>query len=127
MRSILGLLLAATMSTMLAPAASAQPATPAPATRLKLGVIGFHHDHVFGFFRSYLTRKDIDIVGYVETDKDLAARIATRYHLDSKMIYPSVDELIEKTHPQAVVTYTSTFEHRAVVEACAKKSVHVMM
>jgi predicted dehydrogenase len=95
--------------------------------RLKLGVIGFHHDHVLGFFRNYLKRPDIDIVGYVEPDKALAARTAERYHLDPKIIYSSVDELIEKAHPQAVCTYTSTFEHRAVVETCAKHGVHVMM
>src|SRR4051812_42386506 len=112
-RLLLAALVLATVACGVSPA-DAQPAAPA-ATRLKLGVIGFHHDHVFGFFRSYLQRPDIEIVGYVEADKELAARIAARYHLDPKTIYASVDELIEKTHPQAVVTYTSTFEHRAVV------------
>lgn len=127
MRLLFGILLAATLAPVLASTAAAQPAPAANPAKLKLGVIGFHHDHVFGFFRSYQNRKDIDIVGYVEADKDLAARIASRYKLDPKTIYSSVEELIEKTHPQAVVTYTSTFEHRAVVEACAKRSVHVMM
>jgi predicted dehydrogenase len=94
---------------------------------LKLGVIGFHHDHVFGFFRNYLQRTDIQIVGYVEPDKALAEKIAQRYHLDPKIIYPTLDDLIDKTHPRAVCTYTSTFEHRAVVDTCAKHGVHVMM
>jgi glucose-fructose oxidoreductase len=35
--------------------------------------------------------------------------------------------MIEKGHPQAVCTYTSTFEHRGVVETCAKHGIHVMM
>src|SRR5579859_201524 len=94
---------------------------------LKLGIIGFHHDHVFGFFRNYLHRSDIQIVGYVEPDQALADKIARRYQLDPKIIYPSLDELIEKAQPQAVCTYTSTFEHRAVVETCAKHGIHVMM
>jgi scyllo-inositol 2-dehydrogenase (NADP+) len=94
---------------------------------LKIGIVGFHHDHVFGFFRNYLHRTDIDIVGYVEPDKTLAQKIARRYQLDPKIIFGSVDELIEKAHPQAVCTYTSTFEHRAVVETCARHGVHVMM
>jgi predicted dehydrogenase len=94
---------------------------------LRLGIIGFHHDHVFGFFRSFLHRTDIDIVGYVEPDKRLAATIAERYKLDPKIIYSTLDELIEKAHPQAVSTYTSTLEHRGVIETCAPKGIHVMV
>jgi predicted dehydrogenase len=35
--------------------------------------------------------------------------------------------MLRKTHPQAVVTYTNTFDHRSVVEICARHGVHVMM
>ena len=35
--------------------------------------------------------------------------------------------MLRKTHPQAVVTYTNTFDHRRVVEICARHGVHVMM
>jgi predicted dehydrogenase len=34
---------------------------------------------------------------------------------------------LQKTHPQAVLVYTSTYDHRSVVEACARHGVHVMM
>ena len=93
------------------------PVSPQPKA-LKLGIVGFHHDHVFGFFRNYLRRTDIDIVGYVEANRALADKIAQRDHLDPKIIFPTLDEMIAKAHPQAVCTYTSTFEHRAVVETC---------
>jgi scyllo-inositol 2-dehydrogenase (NADP+) len=35
--------------------------------------------------------------------------------------------MLAKTHPQAVLAYTSTYDHRAVVETCARHGVHVMM
>jgi len=35
--------------------------------------------------------------------------------------------MIERTHPQAVLVYTNTYDHRRVVETCARHGVHVMM
>ena len=35
--------------------------------------------------------------------------------------------MLTKTHPQAVLVFTNTFDHRKVVEICAKHGVHVMM
>jgi predicted dehydrogenase len=35
--------------------------------------------------------------------------------------------MLEKAHPQAVLVYTNTYDHRKVVEACARHGVHVMM
>lgn len=35
--------------------------------------------------------------------------------------------MLRKTHPQAVLVYTNTYDHRAVVEICAREGVHVMM
>jgi len=35
--------------------------------------------------------------------------------------------MLKKTHPQAVLAYTSTFDHRRVVELCARHGVPVMM
>jgi predicted dehydrogenase len=35
--------------------------------------------------------------------------------------------MLQKARPQAVVVYTNTYDHRRVVEACARHGVHVMM
>src|SRR5947208_1847103 len=35
--------------------------------------------------------------------------------------------MICRAHPQAVLVYTSTFDHRTVVEECAHRGIHVMM
>jgi predicted dehydrogenase len=35
--------------------------------------------------------------------------------------------MLDRTHPQAVLVYTNTYDHRRVVEVCARRGVHVMM
>lgn len=94
---------------------------------LKVVVIGLEHGHVAGFFRNNLHRRDIEIVGIADADRELSERYAKQYRLDSHLLYADVNDMLEKTHPVAAVVYTSTFGHRAAVEACAAHGVHVMM
>ena len=93
----------------------------------RIAVVGLAHGHVDGFFSQYRSRPDIQIVGIAESDADVAARAAKRLRFDTALLYTSLDDMLVKAHPQAVVTYTSTFEHRRVVETCARHGVHVMM
>jgi len=94
---------------------------------LKLGIAGLAHGHVAGFFSHALKRTDIQIVGIAEPDKTLFDRYAQTYHLSPDLYFPSVDEMISRVSPKAVVAYTNTFDHLAVVEECARRGVHVMM
>ena len=63
----------------------------------------------------------------METNQDLIARYSQRFHLDANLFYPSLESLFKKARPQAVATFTSTFEHQHVVETCAAHGVDVMM
>ncbi len=99
----------------------------AQAAPLRIGIAGLVHGHVFGFFQTYLHSPAIQIVGIAEPDQDLASRIAKEYGLDKSLFYESLDEMLERAHPQAVVTYTDTFDHRKVVEICARHHIDVMM
>src|SRR5215469_8996409 len=76
---------------------------------LRVGVVGLVHDHIHGFFRQFLHRTDMEIVGIAEPDQDLARRTAATYPIKDVPIFRSLDEMLDKAHPQAVVTYTSTF------------------
>ncbi len=42
-------------------------------------------------------------------------------------MFADLDEMISKVRPQAVLVYTNTYDHRRVVETCARHGVHVMM
>ncbi len=98
-----------------------------PKPPVRFAIFGLVHDHAAGFIPRAKDRKDIQLVGIIEPRADLVERYAQRYQLDRGLFYSTLDELLAKTNIQAVATFTSTFDHRRVVEACAPKGIHVMM
>jgi len=94
---------------------------------VRLAMAGLNHDHALVFLPRLTDRTDVQLVGIVETNQDLIARYSKRFHLDANMFYPSLESLFEKAKPQAVATFTSTFEHQHVVETCAAHGVDVMV
>ena len=95
--------------------------------KLRVGVVGLVHGHVSGFLNQALKRHDVEVVGIAEPDTALQQRYASRYQLDRKIFSSTIDELIAKSKPDAIVLYTNTFDHRSAVEACARHHVDVMM
>jgi predicted dehydrogenase len=69
----------------------------------------------------------VQVVGIVEPDQKLVAQCAGLYHLNTNLFYSSLEDLLAKTNVQAVATFTSTFDHRRVVEECAPRGIDVMM
>jgi predicted dehydrogenase len=102
-------------------------ATNTPSAPLRAAVVGLVHGHAEGFFEQNLHRPDLQIVGVAEPDPQLASQYASRYGLDRSLLFTGLEEMLRKTHPQAVLVYTNTFDHRKVVEICARQVVHVMM
>jgi predicted dehydrogenase len=94
---------------------------------VRFAIIGLHHDHALGFLPRLEGRTDVQLVGIVETNQDLITRYSKRFHLDAGLFYPTLDALSAQTHPQAVATFTSTYEHERVVEFCAAHGMDVMM
>ena len=94
---------------------------------LRVGIVGLVHGHVHGFLQQSLHSPEIEIVGIAEPDTRLAAQNAARYGFDRGLLFSDLEEMLQKAHPQAVLVYTSTYDHRRVVEICARHGVHVMM
>jgi predicted dehydrogenase len=94
---------------------------------LRVAIVGLVHGHVHGFLAQYRHNPEIEIVGVAEPDQELLAKAGARYGFDQAILFTSLDEMLAKTHPQAALVYTNTFDHRRVVEACARLGVHVMM
>src|SRR5579859_4562858 len=94
---------------------------------VRFAIFGLEHDHAAGFIPRAKDRKDIQLVGIIEPRADLVERYAKRYQLDANLFYSSLEQLLSKTNIQAVATFTSTFDHRRVVEMCAAKGINVMM
>lgn len=95
-------------------------------TPVRIGVAGLSHSHVLPLLRN-MDRNDIQIVGIAESDTALSNRYAKLYGIDRDLIYQSLDEMLDKTKPAGVITFTSIFEHLEVVEACASRGIHVMV
>jgi predicted dehydrogenase len=94
---------------------------------LKVVIAGLTHGHASGFLERYQHRPDLAIVGIAEPSQALFQQYASRFGLDAKLYYSDVDDAIQKTHPDAVLGYTSTYDHRRVVEVAARHGVAVMV
>lgn len=94
---------------------------------LKVVVAGLVHGHAEGFFSGAVKRKDVEIVGVAEADRALFDQYAKKYGLDAKLYHADLEEMLNATKPEAVLVYTNTYDHRKVVEICAKHHIAVMM
>jgi predicted dehydrogenase len=95
---------------------------------LRIAVAGLVHGHVEGFLlRPAQTRKDIIIVGIFEPNTALAGKIAKQYGYPQSMLYTNLDTMLDRVMPDAVATFTNTFDHATVVESVAPRHLPVMM
>jgi predicted dehydrogenase len=98
----------------------------AGARPLRVAVVGLSHDHVH-WILGRKDRGDIEVVGYADANVSLADKFSKQYGIDRKLFYNSMEELISKTKPEAVLAFNSIFDHLSVVEYCAPKGIHVMV
>ena len=108
-------------------AALAMGGAAAPSPPLRLGMAGLAHGHAAGFLGRYRDSRDIELVGIAEPDRDVAARYIRRSRLDPASVFPSLEAMLDRAKPEAVVAFTSTAGHLAVVDACARRKIPVMM
>ena len=94
---------------------------------LRVAIAGLVHGHADGFFSHSLGRSDIQIVGIAEPDRALFDRYAAKFKLEPALYHADLEELVRAVHPQAVLGYTATFDHRKVVEVCARYGISVMV
>ncbi len=94
---------------------------------MRILVAGLVHGHVAGFMDAARRRDDIKIVGIAEADTAVAAMYRRRYSLGEGAVSGSLEKLIQKERPEAVVVFSSTFDHRSIVELCSRFGVPVMM
>ena len=127
LRAVLLLLLTA----CLPPAAAAQTPTPPPAKAsgpVRVAIAGLVHGHVTGFMRRIQGRDaDLDLVGVYEPDAALRKAFSERYKIAEDRMFASLDELLAKVKPEAIAAFSSTRDHRPIIEAAAPHGVHVMV
>jgi predicted dehydrogenase len=93
---------------------------------LRVAVAGLSHDHAHMIMGRKM-KGDIEIVGIAEPNQELVLRYAKQYGFDLSLVYPSLEALLAKTKPEAVLAFNAIFDHLRVVELCAPKGIHVMV
>jgi predicted dehydrogenase len=93
---------------------------------LQIGIAGLTHGHVNWILRAG-SRNDLKIVGIAEPNRELAERLLKQYNLSTDILYPELNEMLDKTKPEAVTAFGSIYDHLAVVQACAPRKIHVMV
>jgi predicted dehydrogenase len=93
---------------------------------VRIGVAGLSHSHVRPLLRN-LDREDIQIVGIAENNSELSHRYADQYGFDKDLLFKSLDEMLDQSRPEGIITFTSIYDHLKVVEACAPRGIHVMV
>jgi len=94
---------------------------------VRFAIVGLSHDHARGFIPSARNRSDIQLAGIVEIDQALVGRYSQAYKLEPGLFHTSLKALLAKTNIQAVAVFTSTFDHKRVVEESAPHGLTVMM
>jgi len=95
--------------------------TNAQVQPLRVVIAGMVHGHVDGFLSGAVKRNDIEIVAIAEPDRALFDSYAKKFNLDAKLYHVDLEDALRSVSPpSAVLVYTNTFDHRRVVEICAK-------
>jgi predicted dehydrogenase len=77
--------------------------------------------------RALKARPDFELVGVYDPDAALQRQYAQKYSLAAALFFTDLDAMLERTKPEAVATFTSTYDHPAVVVAAAARHIPVMM
>ncbi len=93
---------------------------------LRVGVVGLVHTHVH-WVLGRENRGDIDIVGIAEPNKELAQRYSQQHGYNMNIVYATLEEMVQKTKPDAVLAFNTIYDHLKVVEYCAPRGIHVMV
>jgi predicted dehydrogenase len=96
-------------------------------TLLRVAIVGLEHGHVDGFLHALLNHHNVQLVGVADADSALLAKYQQKFSLPETLLYKSEANMIERTHPQAVLVYTSVGEHRHAIGIAAQYGVSVMV
>ena len=102
----------------------AQAQTAAP---VRVAIVGLVHGHVQGFLHNLASHPEIALVGISDPDAALRQKYITKTHLSGDMFFATEAEMLKKTHPQAILVYTSIAGHRAAIEEAAPLHIAAMV
>jgi len=96
---------------------------------LRVAIAGLTHGHVSGFLAAAMRRNDVKLVGVFDPDTALGKSYSAKQQngFPPELLFTDLAKMLDTVKPEAVATFTSTFDHAAIVEACAQRHIPVMM
>jgi glucose-fructose oxidoreductase len=94
---------------------------------VRVAIVGLVHGHVQGFLHNLSSHPEISLVGIAEPDAALRQTYITRTHLPESLFFASETEMLQSTHPQAILVYTSIAGHRSAIEQAAPLHIAAMV
>ena len=67
------------------------------------------------------------MVGIAEPNREIVEKYSKRYGFPLTMVYSTLEEMVEKTKPEAVLAFNDIYGHLKTVEYCAPRGIHVMV
>jgi predicted dehydrogenase len=100
---------------------------PAQTPPARVAIVGLVHGHVSGLLDQLPQHAEVELVGIADPDAALRDKYAAQYHLAKPLFFPSEAAMLDATHPQAVLVYTSIAGHRAAIEEAARRHIAAMV
>ncbi len=114
-------------SALLAPTLTPNNAPAQTPPPIRVAIVGLVHGHVQGFLGNLPKHPEIQLVGISEPDAALRQRYIDRTHLPANIFFPTEAAMLQATHPQAILVYTSIAGHRAAIEQAAPLHIAAMV
>jgi predicted dehydrogenase len=94
---------------------------------VRIAIAGLAHGHLGRIVRLIKANPEVELVGLQDADPKLHALMAERYGLAPSLFHTNLDAMLDATKPEGVAGFGTTFDHKAVVEAAARRGIHVMV
>ena len=94
---------------------------------IRVAIVGLVHGHVQGFLHNLPSHPEITLVGISEPDATLRQHYIDRTHLPANIFFATEAAMLQSTHPQAILVYTSIANHRAAIEQAAPLHIAAMV
>jgi predicted dehydrogenase len=114
-------------ATLLASSLTPDSAIAQTAQPIRVAIVGLVHGHVQGFLHNLSAHPEITLVGISEPDAALRQHYIDRTHLPADLFFPTEAAMLQSTHPQAILVYTSIAGHRAAIEQAAPLHIAAMV
>jgi len=93
---------------------------------LRVAIIGLVHTHVHWILGREKVG-DIEIIGIVEPNRELAQQYSEQHGYSMDLVYPSMEALWTEKQPEAVFDFGRIYDHLATVQFFAPKGVDIMV